>query len=133
MSQENVEIFRRGWEHFRTTGDLLSEIVHPDFVWDMSTFQGWPEQQTYQGIDGARAFLADWVEAWDDWELEIEELLDVDDKVVAIMHQHGRAKATGLPVDMTLAQVWTIRDGKEVRMEMYANPGEALEAAGLSE
>jgi ketosteroid isomerase-like protein len=83
--------------------------------------------------DGARAFLADWVEAWEDWELEIEELLDAGDKVVAIMHQHGRAKATGLPVDMDLAQVWTIRDGKEVRMEMYANPEEALEAAGLAE
>jgi SnoaL-like domain len=91
MTRENVEVFRRGWKHFRATGDLLSEIVDPDFVWDMSTFRGWPEQQTYQ--DGARAFLADWVEAWEDWELEIEELLDAGDKFVAIMHQHGRAKA----------------------------------------
>jgi ketosteroid isomerase-like protein len=38
-----------------------------------------------------------------------------------------------MPVDMDLAQVWTIRDGKEFRMEMYANPEEALEAAGLAE
>jgi hypothetical protein len=49
MTRENVEVFRRGWKHFRATGDLLSEIVDPDFVWDMSTFRGWPEQQTYQG------------------------------------------------------------------------------------
>ena len=32
---------------------------------------------------------------------------------------------------MLLAQVWTIRDGKETRMEMYADPAEALTAVGL--
>ncbi|HEX6653760.1 MAG TPA: hypothetical protein VF072_13525 [Thermoleophilaceae bacterium] len=47
--------------------------------------------------------------------------------------QRGRSKATGLPVEMDFAQVWAFRDGKQVRMEMYASAGEALEAAGLRE
>jgi ketosteroid isomerase-like protein len=34
---------------------------------------------------------------------------------------------------MAFGQVWTIRDGKLARMEMYADPVEALEAVGLSE
>jgi ketosteroid isomerase-like protein len=34
---------------------------------------------------------------------------------------------------MTFGQVFTVRDGKQVRMEMYADLAEALEAAGLSE
>jgi ketosteroid isomerase-like protein len=33
---------------------------------------------------------------------------------------------------MSFAQVWTVRDGKQVRMQMYADPGEALEATGLA-
>jgi ketosteroid isomerase-like protein len=133
MSQENVEIIRRGYEHFRETVDFQEEIFGPDFVWDMSTFRDWPEQHTYQGLEGARTFISDWVEAWDDWEVEVESLHDAGDKVVAILHQHGRSKATGLPVDMHFGQVWTVRDGKQVRMQMYASPEEALEAVGLRE
>jgi hypothetical protein len=34
---------------------------------------------------------------------------------------------------MRFAQVWTLRDGQGVRMEMFASPDEALEATGLSE
>ena len=45
----------------------------------------------------------------------------------------GASKATGIPVDMRFAQVWTYRDGQAMRMQMYANPDEAIEAAGLSE
>jgi ketosteroid isomerase-like protein len=34
---------------------------------------------------------------------------------------------------MLFAQVWTIRDGKEARMDMYSDQAEALEATGLAE
>jgi ketosteroid isomerase-like protein len=53
--------------------------------------------------------------------------------VVAIVSQRGRSKATGIPVDMRFAQVWSLRDGLAFRMQMYASVEEALEAAGLSE
>jgi hypothetical protein len=33
---------------------------------------------------------------------------------------------------MHFAQLWTLEDGRYVRMEMYAEPGEALRVAGLS-
>ena len=132
MSQENVEIIRRGYENFAASG-AAGGTSGPDFVWDMSKFRGWPEQQTYEGAEGARVFLRDWLEAWDDWELEVEALHDAGDKVVAIVRQRGRSKTSGLPVVMAFGQVWTIRDGKSARMEMYADPAEALEAVGLSE
>jgi ketosteroid isomerase-like protein len=131
MSQENVEIVRSGYERYRTTGELADEIVTEDFVWDMSNFHGWPEQQVYAGPDGTRAFLTEWSDAWEDWELEVEALHDAGDRVVALMHQRGRSKAAGMPVEMSFAQVWTLRDGKEARMDMYSDSDEALEDAGL--
>ena len=131
MSQENVEIVRSGYERYRATGEFADEIVTEDFVWDMSNFHGWPEQQVYAGADGARAFLTEWSDAWDDWELELDALHDAGDRVVALMHQRGRSKAAGMPVEMSFAQVWTVRDGKEARMDMYSDAGEAFEAAGL--
>jgi hypothetical protein len=36
-------------------------------------------------------------------------------------------------VDMYFAQVFTVREGKQMRMEMYADPDEALKAVGLAE
>ena len=76
MSAENVEIVRRGYEQWLATGEFLLEHAAPDFVWDMSTFQGWPERQTYPGIEGARQFIADWAEAWETWELPVEGHID---------------------------------------------------------
>ena len=132
MSQENVEIVGRGYQHFGITRDFRADVMGPDFVWDMSTFRGWPEQQTYHGLEGARKFIADWTESWQDWELEVVELIDAgEDRVLAILHQRGRSKTTSLEVEMDFAQLWTVRDGKQVRMEMYADPAAGRAAAGL--
>ena len=133
MSQENVEIIRVGYERFAATGEFVADLATDDFVWDMSNFHGWPEQQVYEGIDGARAFLSEWTDAWEDWELEVDAIHDAGDKVVVLVRQHGRSKAAGMPVEMSFAQVWTLRDGMQTRMDMYSDRDEALEAAGLSE
>jgi ketosteroid isomerase-like protein len=131
MSAENVEIVRRGYEEFLATGEPVERRMAPELVWDMSTVHKRPERQTYEGAAGTREFLADWVEAWEDWGLEVKDLVDAGDDVVAIVHQSGRSKTTGLEVDMDFAQVWTLHDGKQTRMRMYADPDEALRAVGL--
>jgi hypothetical protein len=67
MSAENVDIIRRGYEDFIATGALSEDIMAPEFVWDMSTFRGWPERKTYEGVEGTREFIADWTASWEDW------------------------------------------------------------------
>jgi ketosteroid isomerase-like protein len=133
MSQENVDRLRHGLEHFMATGEFIVQDFHADFVWDMSTFRGWPEQQTYSGIEGARQFSAEWAGAWNDWGIEVEDYIDAGERVVVLLRQRGRSKATGIPVEMRLGQVWTIQDGQGIRMQMYASTEEALKAAGLRE
>src|SRR6476646_320026 len=133
MSQENVEVVRRGFAHFEATGEFLAEGFTADFVWDMSKFRGWPERPVYEGIEGARSFIAEWTGAWDDWQLDVEAFRDAGDKVVVFIRQRGRSKTTGMPVDMYFAQVYTVREGKQARMEMYADPDEALKAVGLED
>lgn len=128
-----MEIVRRGYEQFTATGQLVVEIASPDFVWDMSNFHGWPERQAYEGIVGTEAFLRDWIAAWDDWELELDALEDAGDKVVGLVRQRGRSRSAGMLVEMSFAQVWTLRDGKQTRMEMFSDRDEALRAVGLKE
>ncbi len=134
MSRENVDLVLRGYAHRQATGDFLEEIVAPDFVWDMSKFGGWPEKQVYEGLEEARGFIRDWTAEFDEWKIEIEAVHDAGgDRVVGILRQRGRSRLSGLPVDMLLAQVWTIRDGLETRMEMYGDVDRALKAVGLAE
>jgi ketosteroid isomerase-like protein len=134
VSQENVEIVRRGFEHIRATGEPPTEILAPGFVWDMSTFRdGAFVNSQYEGAQGMRDFLEEWTEPFDDWRIEVEEILDAGEKVVALCRQQARSKTSGVPVDMRLGMVFTLRDGLQTRMEMYADAAEALEAAGLEQ
>ncbi len=132
MSQENVEIVRESLERYAATREFVADVTD-DFVLDLSNFHGWPEQQVYQGLDGARAFLRAWVDAWEDWEHEVEALHDAGDRVVSLVYQRLTSKTIGMPVEMSFAHVFTLRDGKLARLELYSDRDEALEAAGLSE
>jgi ketosteroid isomerase-like protein len=131
MSRENVELVGSNYESFEATRQFAAQFASDDFVWDMSKFSGWPEEQLYEGPEGAERFLQEWSAAWEDWTLEVESLHDAGDRVVAVMRQQGRSQASGISVDMSFAQVWTIEGGKMTRMEMYSDSAEALRAVGL--
>ena len=130
MSQENLDLLRRGFEHTARTGEMLAEIVHPDVVWDTTTFVGGLNLKRCVGVDEINAWLAEWVEAFETWSIDIEEVVDGGDRVVTCVRQHATVRH-GPDVDMHLAFVWTFRDGLVSRTEMHADRAAALEAAGL--
>jgi ketosteroid isomerase-like protein len=131
MSQENVEMVRRGYEHVSRTGELPRKIFHPDLIWDTTTFGIGFNLKKCVGIDEANSWLAEWTEGFESWSLDIEEVFDGGDQLVVFVRQHAKAKQGGPAVDMPIAQVWTFRDGLIARMEMYFDRDESLEAAGL--
>jgi hypothetical protein len=59
------------------------------------------------------------------------EFIEADDKVVVIGRAFATARRSGMPLDTQIAFVWTLRDGKLVRNEVFTDRREALEAAGL--
>lgn len=133
MSQENLDLLRRAYDYVERAGEVLPEAVHADFVWDVTTFRGAIIPGTFVGVEEVNVWLAEWIGGFEEWSFDIEEVFDAGDRVIAIVHQRGRAKHGGPEVEMRFAQVWTFRDGLIARMEMYATPDEALEAAGLRE
>ena len=78
-----------------------------------------------------KRFLDDWSGAFEDRNIEAESLHDAGDRVVCVCHQTARAKLAKLQVDMRFAMVFTVGDGLETRMEMYADPAEAFAATGV--
>ena len=103
----------------------------PDFVWDMSPFGGWLEQPYYEGVEQVSAFLRDWAEPFDELKFVIEGYHDAGDDVVTVITQHGRAKASRVPVEMRYAVVTSVRNGLQTRAKVYADPAEAFKATGL--
>jgi ketosteroid isomerase-like protein len=133
MSQENVDLLRRGYEHAARYGELSRETAHPDLVWDTTTFAGGLNLKKCVGLDETNRWLAEWTEGFENWSLDVEDVFDAGDQVVTFVRQRGKARHGGPEVDMPFAQVWTFRDGLVTRMEMYSDRAEALEAAGLRE
>ena len=130
MSQENVEIVRRGFDMFLATGEPPWASVAADFeVHDHHS----PDQDVYEGHAGYAQWLADWGAAWEEWSLALERLVDAGDSVVAIYSMRVKGKGSGLELDLSEAQVWKLRSGKAVQLDIYGSAGEALAAVGLSE
>jgi ketosteroid isomerase-like protein len=92
-----------------------------------------PDPGLYRGLDGMQSFLNSWDESWESSDLEPQELIEAGAQVVSVIRQLGRGRLSGVEVEQTLAQVWTLRGAKIVRMAMYPDREAALEAVGLRE
>jgi ketosteroid isomerase-like protein len=78
--------------------------------------------------------LEDWPKQWEDFRLDLEELIDFGDHVVvSVTRHHGRGRESGIEMDFQVFYVHRLRDGKLIRMEMFFSREQALEAANLSE
>jgi ketosteroid isomerase-like protein len=71
--------------------------------------------------------------AADDFHMDLEELTDVGEHVLAKVCERGRGKGSGVEVERELFQLFTFRDDRIARLRMYQDEKEALEAAGLPE
>jgi ketosteroid isomerase-like protein len=123
MSQENVEIVRR----FLVIDDLDEALKYadPGIVWNPV------EESSAQGHDAVRASTERWKSEWDHYELMPEEFADMNDRVVVTVRFRARGRLSGIELDARLYDVFTLLDGKIVRMDQFAERSEALEAVGL--
>ena len=124
MSQENVEVVRR---FIRIDLDEAMTLVDPAIVWNPA-----PQPAT-QGREATRASIERWEADWEEYEEFPEDLLAIDDLVVATVRFRGRGRQSGVKVTTCMYEVFTVREGKIVRMDEFTERAEALEAAGLSE
>jgi ketosteroid isomerase-like protein len=108
--------------------DEALAYADPNIVWNPA------EESAAEGHDAVRASLVRWKGEWEDYELLPEEFEEhMGDRVVVAVRMRARGRASGIPVDARFYDVYTLRQGKIVRMDQFTRRSEALEAAGLHE
>jgi ketosteroid isomerase-like protein len=135
MSKEDVEAFKRGLDTFnRRDVEALLEELHPEVEWHpaLPVLVG-GEATVYRGHGGVREMLQDLYEAFAETHVDIWEIRDLGDRLVAIGRTRARGKESGAETESPWGCVTEYKDGRAIRIRTYLDPKEALEAAGLSE
>jgi ketosteroid isomerase-like protein len=125
-----VEVVRRFYAA-RNRDDLEGELaeLHDDVVWDMSNSLG-PYRGLYRGHDGFRRLRREAFETWDDVLWDPQDFIEVGERVVVPLRGRNRGRS-GIELEWAAAAVYTLRDGKIARSELYQSKAKALEAASF--
>jgi ketosteroid isomerase-like protein len=134
VSREDVELVRAAWEAWEQGDmDAIFAFYDPEIVWDQTHAQAGELSAVYHGHDGVRQFLREWIAPFESYYARPEEFIDAGEAVVVRLRQGGRGKQSGAEVEMPpYWQVYRLRDGRAVRIEVYTSQNEALKAVGLS-
>jgi ketosteroid isomerase-like protein len=129
MSDQHVNVVRAIYDAFNRgePGGIL-ELADPSVrVDDHAVIDG----ASYEGHDGVLSFLAFQAEAFDAQAVELEEVLDAGNPVIAVVRLRGAGPLTRIPLEGRFCHVWDIAGGLVRRLRVYATKQEGLEAAGL--
>ena len=132
MSQAVVDTIRRGYADLnRRDVDAWLNAFHPNA--EMYDLYGGPEGPARQGHEALREWVETVDDIWEDGRYEPEEFIDAGDSVVVAVRVRARRRDTRLTIDVSMFQVFEMRDARIQRGTAYLDRAEALEAVGLSE
>ena len=85
--------------------------------------------EAYRGAEALLEWLDEGDDAFDDFTVELLEVEELDGHVLASMRQRGRGKASGAEVDHDFTHVWTLRDGRAIKLQSFAHRDDAVRYA----
>ena len=141
MSQENIELVRR-----QIGEDDLAQVIRDDALWAArraAIEEGFDEDFEFvvhvpgepvsgRGFADFRAQFLDWMEPFETYEPNIEEIIDLGDRVVVLGKDRGRIKGADRDVDGPKGLVlYRFASGKVAQIEYFFDRTAGLRAAGL--
>jgi ketosteroid isomerase-like protein len=140
MSEENIEVVRRVYELVLAPGRLAdpstAEIARDLFDPDVEVRQMSSVLDTagdFHGYQGLADVAREVVQASSDIGYAIEKVRAAGDKVATESRIFGTGRLSGASFESRIGQLFTLRNGLVVRLEVFDDPAEAFRAAGLSE
>jgi len=123
------EVLRRTYEALaRRDFTALSELADPDFEMDLTERVLNPA--TYRGAEGLLRFLGEIDELWASMDIDVERVIERGDEVLAVLLVTLTGRGSGVEMESRIAQWWTLRDGKLLRMKLYGDADAAVAEFG---
>jgi ketosteroid isomerase-like protein len=125
MSEAYVDQLRRGYEALnRGDVSVVLELLDPDIEWHEPSPS--PDAGSHRGREGFERFIRGWIESFDGFRIEPEQVVERGDRLIAVVRQSGRGRASGVEVEARLAHVWAVEDGRAIRWEAIPDADQAL-------
>jgi ketosteroid isomerase-like protein len=102
--------------------EAIRALSDPDIVVETTV-------EAFRGTEALLEWMDDGDDAFDDFTVELLEVEELGGHVVAAMRQRGRGKASGAEVDHGFTHVWTVRDGRAIRLQSFARHDDAVRYA----
>jgi uncharacterized protein len=130
VTDADVEILRRGFAAFsRGDFDEMLDFSAPDMV--IYDAEELPGGGVHRGKAEARAGLEEWRDMFTDLEVVPEAFERFGARILVVFRARGYGKESGIPVDVQLANVYTIEDGLVTEWRSYTSEALARESLGL--
>jgi ketosteroid isomerase-like protein len=129
VTEANAATLRAGYDALNR-GDLAQVMALVD---DAITFDPGPMSPdgghaVGTGRDGFELLVRSWMDAFDDFRLEPLEVIERGPCLVASVRQSGRGRGSGVQIAIEIAHVWTVKNGRAVRLESFRSFDAALAA-----
>jgi ketosteroid isomerase-like protein len=115
--------------------DVLLAVYLPDVITSFDPASGLTPADLageHEGHDGFRLLWDAWNSAWENLRFDPRELVDAGDRLLVTVDVSGRGAGSGIEIEMTYYEVYTLRDGRIARHENFLARAAALEAVGLA-
>jgi ketosteroid isomerase-like protein len=130
VSEENLRLVREGFAAMeRGDVEAMVELVDPEVEFVNPDYA--LEAGTRHGPSGYRTALEATLDIFEDFKFNLDEIVDLEDRIVVTGRFVARSKGSGVPIDQPFGHVFTVRDSKLLRHEWYRTPAEAYAAAGI--
>jgi ketosteroid isomerase-like protein len=142
MPEEHVEMVRRYFELVdRMLEDYWTDPVpiveYPgldDAFRDVRANARWKPPHMAEPVQGREAwldFVADLLDAAEDWRIHVEDVSELDDDHVLVASRNAiRGKGSGIPIDQAIWTLVVVEEGKIAAISDFTERADALEAVG---
>ena len=128
MAPEGIEVVRRSFAAWNANDwPALEAAYDPEVVVDPP--EGWPEWEVAHGWEAVRSQFERLKEAWQDERVQVDEVEEVGDMVLAQFRWVAQGKASGVDVANAMWGLFTVRDARIVRLKYFLNRSNAVAAA----
>jgi ketosteroid isomerase-like protein len=127
MADGDADKLRSAYEAFNDGGvGAILERLDPEIhVRERATL---PDRATYRGREGVRKMFEVILEAFDDLQFEVEDVVEKDNHVLVVLQQVVRGRGSGIRMVGRTVHLWEMRNGRPIELTVFGTREQALSA-----